>query len=117
MHMPTPAAPPSEPSRCSFPCPPLCCSCCGSLRTVCYYDSRGAEIPRSISTEVGESSWSEAPRQFRGGSSVLLGRSFDVDMTLAIPPDGRAKSVVQHRQQRFHPFRAGLKRTSDGQPA
>src|ERR1700694_2134325 len=61
------------------------------------YDTRGAKTPQSIF------------------SDPLFGRSFDVDVALAIAPDGRAESVLQHGQKRFRPFGARLKCSSDGQ--
>src|ERR1700737_2489347 len=48
-------------------------------------------------------------------NDALFGRSFDVDVALAIAPDGRAESVLQHGQKRFRPFGARLKCSSDGQ--
>ena len=55
------------------------------------------------------------PRAILGADHTLFGRSFYVDVALIIPPDGGAKSVVQHRQQRFYSVWARLERAADRQ--
>src|SRR5882762_5282019 len=118
MRMPAPATQPAEPNCCSFSSSPLYCSGAATLHEPSgTYDTRWAKNPRSIFTEPAELSWGRQPRARSGLIPALLGRTFDVGVAPAIPPDGGAKSVVQHRQQRFRPFRARLKGTSDGQPA
>src|ERR1700728_1529888 len=68
-------------------------------RTVCYYQLPGRKLPRTLYRmrriiRVTPSAGPEA-------DPTLLGRSFNVDVALVIPPDGGAKSIVQHRQQCF----------------